>query len=114
MNARTRPRPPVTTSWVPAHGQQDDSRVSDFPCQPVSWTLRAGGIFTCYHTSYDDEHFRISFRTLTDTHEEVVLQTMSRPGLRFDISPDGRFIVFDRVIHSERDIIGLRSPQRTL
>jgi len=82
--------------------------------QPVSWTLRAGGIFTCYYTSHDDEHFRISFRTLTDTHEEVVLQTTSRPGLRFDISPDGRFIVFDRVTHSESDIIGLRSPQRTL
>ena len=51
---------------------------------------------------------------LTDTHEEVVPQTTSLPGLRFDISPDGRFIVFDRVTHSESDIIDLRSPQRTL
>jgi len=39
---------------------------------------------------------------------------MYRPGLRFDISPDGRFIVFGRVTHSETDIIGLWSLQRTL
>lgn len=39
---------------------------------------------------------------------------MYRPGLRFDISPDGRFIIFGQVTHSERDIIGLRSLQRTL
>ena len=97
-----------------AHSQQNDSRVSDFPGQPVSWTLRAGGVLTCYHTSHNHEHLRIGFRTLTDTHEELVLQTTRRPGLGFNISPDGRFVVFDRVTHSESDIIGLRSPQRTL
>jgi hypothetical protein len=75
--------------------------------QLVSWTVRSGGIYTCTRRDEADDTFVIALHP-PGSGRVKLLEISSRTAPWFGVSPDEAFLLVERAVRSDGDIIAMR------
>jgi Tol biopolymer transport system component/DNA-binding winged helix-turn-helix (wHTH) protein len=97
-----------TELWrVPAGGGVEEPLPLEIDGRLVGWTVRPGGIYTCSQADPAGDRYEIAFHPVGGG-EATSVEITSRTAPGFDVSPDGAFVLVDRAVHLDGDIIGMR------
>jgi Tol biopolymer transport system component/DNA-binding winged helix-turn-helix (wHTH) protein len=93
---------------IPIDGGPEELMYERPLAEAVGWDIRDEGFYYAFRSGKKRNEFGLMLRNLDSGREDVLLTVVGSPGFQCDISPDGKKVIFDRVVRAESDIIGLK------